>query len=59
MSPPEWAGAPLAGLTSAFHYLAPGVGHSVLDSDECSVALSRAFLADPASASLVDCLVDH
>ena len=55
-TPPDWAGAPLAGLTSAYVYLAPGVGHSLLDSDECSVDLARAFLADPSSAARVDCL---
>jgi len=52
---PATGPGPLAGLSAANRYQAPGVGHGLLDSDDWAVELTRAFLEAPPSLPQAAC----
>jgi len=56
VTPPEWAEDSLSTLSSAYLFIAPGIGHGVLDSDDCTQHLTQAFLQNPLLPAVPDCL---
>lgn len=58
VTPPEWAEAVAARLPNGYLFQFPGIGHGVLDSHECALALVRAFLAAPEAPATPACVTD-
>lgn len=56
VTPPEWAEQAWRHLTNSRLLIFPGLGHGVLDSDSCGVAVTRAFWQDPAAPMIPKCL---
>jgi len=56
VTPAAWAEAAAAGYPNGWLLRFPGIGHSVLDSDECGVTVVRRFLADPSRPVQADCM---
>ncbi|RMG32428.1 MAG: alpha/beta hydrolase [Gammaproteobacteria bacterium] len=56
VTPPEWAERTAAQLPEGNLLIFAGMGHGVLDSDDCAVAATRAFWRDPAAPQVPACL---
>lgn len=56
VTPPGWGKAAAEGLTHAFYFEFPGVGHSVIDSGECAVQIGVDFINNPTQEPDARCI---
>ena len=56
VTPPQWAYEGARGLSNGTVFTFPGIGHGVLDSDSCGMALVGAFLSQPHNPTPPACL---
>ena len=58
VTPPDWSEVTVRHLPNGQLFEFPQIGHGVLDSHHCAVALARAFLAAPSAPSAPGCLAE-
>ena len=56
ITPPEWGQAVSDTLTRRFFYVFPGVGHGVATVNDCTQAITHAFVNDPAAEPDTSCV---
>ena len=56
VTPLEWAESARKGYPNGHLLIFPGIGHSVIDSDQCGVDVARRFLADPYQHPAAPCI---
>lgn len=58
ITPVEWAEQAARGYPNGYLFRFPGIGHSVIDSDQCGVRIARQFLAHPWKKPSAACVAD-
>jgi len=58
VTPPRWARRVAKTLADSQLFEMPGIGHGVVDSDDCGAPLMRSFLADEIREHPPDCIQD-
>jgi pimeloyl-ACP methyl ester carboxylesterase len=58
VTPPAWGESTAAALENAFYYLFPHVGHGVMRSTACGLAIGMQFLDDPYSEPDSSCIAE-
>lgn len=58
ITPPEWADLASETLTQSYSFVLPYVGHGVLRSTDCAVAIAVAFVDDPTTEPDSSCIAD-
>ncbi len=58
ITPAEWGASAARYLSNSYHYVFPGLGHSVIDVHPCPTQIARDFLNTPAVEPNTACIAD-
>lgn len=58
ITPPSWGKAAAEGLSRAYYFEFPGVGHSVIDGGNCPVEIALAFIGNPVTQPDGQCIAE-